>query len=113
MAPDGKWLPFENQREDGSFDVALMESSGGPMRRLTTGNNNTGPVFSRDGRRVWYTSTRTGRPEIWNVPLAGGPETQFTFEGRSGPGESPDGVTLYYTDLSGNLFAQRHLFTGK
>ena len=41
-SPDGKWLTFSAQRDDGGFDVAVMESGGGPLRRLTAGNDNEG-----------------------------------------------------------------------
>ncbi len=106
-SPDGKWLTFSTQRDDGGFDIAVMESSGGPARRLTAGNDNNQPVFSHDGRRVWFTSTRTGRSEIWSVAFEGGPETQFTSEGRMTARVSTDGRTVYYQDFSGNLYARQ------
>jgi hypothetical protein len=105
-SPDGKWLVFQNQREDGNFDIVVMDSRGGPLRRLTTANNNTVPIVSHDGSRVWFVSNRTGRPEIWHVPFAGGAEAQFTFEGRRAPQESPDGKTLYSLDSGGSLYAR-------
>ena len=106
-SPDGKWLTFAAQRDDGGFDIAVMESSGGPLRRLTAGNDNARPVFSHDGRRVWFTSARTGRSEIWSVAFEGGPETQFTSEGRTTARVSADGRTVYYHDVSGNLYARQ------
>jgi Tol biopolymer transport system component/predicted Ser/Thr protein kinase len=106
-SPDGKWLTFSTQRDDGGFDIAVMESSGGPARPLTAGNDNERPVFSHDGRRVWFTSTRTGRSEIWSVAFEGGPETQFTSEGRMTARVSTDGRTVYYQDFSGNLYARQ------
>ena len=52
-SPDGKWLTFSTQRDDGGFDIAVMESSGGPARRLTAGNDNDRPgVFARRTPRV-------------------------------------------------------------
>ena len=106
-SPDGKWVVFQNQREDGNFDEVVMDSAGGPLRRLTTGNNNTMPSVSRDGSRVWFVSNRTGRNEIWSVPFSGGAEVQFTFEGRRAAQESPDGRTLYCLDASGgHLYAR-------
>jgi Tol biopolymer transport system component len=105
-SPDGKWLVFQNQREDGNFDIVVMDSAGGPLRRLTAGNSNMVPSVSRDGSRVWFVSNRTGQDEIWSVPFSGGREVQFTFEGRRAPQESPDGKTLYYLDSSGTLYAR-------
>jgi Tol biopolymer transport system component len=105
-SPDGKWLAFQSQREDGNFDVVIMDSAGGPLRRLTAGNNNVVPSVSRDGSRVWFVSNRTGQDEIWSVPFSGGREIQFTSEGRRAPQESPDGKTLYCLDSSGTLYAR-------
>ena len=105
-SPDGKRLVFQNQRTDGNFDVVLMDADGGPLRRLTTGNNNILPAFSRDGRRVWFQSNRTGQIEIWSVPASGGSEAQFTFEGRRAPQETIDGHELYSLDLRDTLYAR-------
>jgi dipeptidyl aminopeptidase/acylaminoacyl peptidase len=106
-SPDGKWLVFSNQREDGNFDIVAMDSGGGALRRLTTASNfNTEPRFSRDGSRVWFVSNRTGRNEVWSVPFTGGAETQFTHEGRRTPSESVDGKTLYLLDSARNLYAR-------
>jgi Tol biopolymer transport system component len=105
-SPDGKWVVFPSQREDGNFDIVVIDSGGGPVRRLTNGNNNLVPRFSRDGSRVWFVSNRTGRNEIWSVPFAGGAEVQFTHEGRRAPQESPDGKTLYSIDTDFNLQAR-------
>jgi Tol biopolymer transport system component len=93
-------------RQDGNFDIVVIDSSGGPLRRLTTGNNNLAPRFSRDSSRIWFVSNRTGRNEIWSVPFAGGAEVQFTHEGRRSPQESPDGKTLYSIDPDLNLRAR-------
>jgi dipeptidyl aminopeptidase/acylaminoacyl peptidase len=84
----------------------VIDSSGGPVRRLTNANNSLAPRFSRDGSRIWFVSNRTGRNEIWSVPFAGGAEVQFTHEGRRAPQESPDGKTLYSIDADFNLYAR-------
>ena len=54
------------------------------------------PCWSRDGRFLYFVSDRTGRPEIWRVPAAGGTEEPVTREGGNVPFESFDGRTLYY-----------------
>ena len=103
---DGKWVVFPSQRDDGNFDIVVIDASGGPVRRLTTGNSNLAPRFSRDGTRIWFVSNRTGRNEVWSVPFAGGAEVQFTHEGRRSPQESPDGHTLYTIDSDSTLQAR-------
>jgi dipeptidyl aminopeptidase/acylaminoacyl peptidase len=64
------------------------------------------PRWSRDGRLIYFTSSRTGRNEIWRVPAAGGIEQQVTREGGSYPDESFDGRTLYYRRDDGALLAR-------
>jgi hypothetical protein len=66
------------------------------------------PSWSRDGRVLYYGSNRTGRDEIWRVPVAGGTEEQVTWDGGFVPFESLDGQTLYYmkANRNGPLFAR-------
>ena len=60
------------------------------------------PSFSHDGRYLYYASNRTGRYEIWRVPVAGGTEEQLTRRGGFLPFESFDGRTLYYKRGNGD-----------
>jgi Tol biopolymer transport system component len=39
------------------------------------------PSFSRDGAWIYFSSTRTGRPEIWKIPAEGGQLIQVTTNG--------------------------------
>ncbi len=95
-SPDSKWLVFRNQREDGFFNIAVLEAAGGSLRNLVVRGDNQNPSFSLDGNSIWFPSNRTGRPEVWRVPFAAGQEEQFTRNGGGSPVESPDGKTLYY-----------------
>lgn len=36
------------------------------------------PMWSADGRTIYYMSDKTGPENIWNMPVAGGPEKQIT-----------------------------------
>ena len=67
------------------------------------------PSWSGDGRFIYYGSNRTGRYQIWRVPVAGGPEEQVTRESGFLPFESLDGRTLYYkrAENDGPLLAER------
>jgi hypothetical protein len=46
---------------------------------------------------VYFTSDRTGRWEIWRIPLQGGMAEQITTNGGYVGLESADGNSLYYT----------------
>ena len=103
-SPDSKWLVFQNQREDGFFNIAVLEAAGGSLRNLVMRGDNQLPSFSLDGNSIWFDSNRTGRFEVWRVPFAGGQEEQFTKNGGYLPVESPDGKTLYYLKYRQGMF---------
>lgn len=97
-SPDGRWLLFDSSGKDGQLDVWVVEAGGGQPRQLTHGPGNSGiPSWSRDGKRMYFNSDRTGRPEIWRIPIEGGDAEQITRKGGFVGLESADGQTLYYT----------------
>ncbi|MBN8733041.1 MAG: PD40 domain-containing protein [Acidobacteria bacterium] len=97
-SPDDRWIAFDQQNENRSWDIWKIESTGGPPVRLTKGPGSSFiPSWSRDGRWVYFGSDRTGRNEIWRVPAGGGQAEQITRAGGHVAFESVDGKTLYYT----------------
>ena len=52
--------------------VYVVPADGGRTRRLTS-NRSTDvfPSFSRDGKWIYFSSTRTGTPFIWKIPVVG------------------------------------------
>jgi Tol biopolymer transport system component/DNA-binding winged helix-turn-helix (wHTH) protein len=72
------------------------------------------PQISSDGSTLIFVSERSGTPEIWKMPVSGGPAVRLTHEENCGdPRFSPDGRAVVYdsyvkseltvnrTDLSG------------
>nr|MBA3255949.1 PD40 domain-containing protein [Pyrinomonadaceae bacterium] len=55
------------------------------------------PSWSRDGRWIYFASTRTGDHQVWKVPAEGGEAVQVTKQGGFAAFESPDGKFVYYT----------------
>jgi Tol biopolymer transport system component/tRNA A-37 threonylcarbamoyl transferase component Bud32 len=102
-SPDGHWIAFDAQAEDGNYDIYVVDAAGGQPRRLTTN-----PAFehfasfSRDGKWIYFRSSRSGRSEIWRMPAGGGDAVQMTTTGGAGAWESWDGQTLYYSRHDGN-----------
>jgi Tol biopolymer transport system component len=75
-----------------------MASDGGQVRRVTSDDGDEAiPSWSRDGNWIYYSSSRTGRFEIWKVLAKGGKGTQATQNGGWVAIESHDGRSLYYT----------------
>lgn len=103
-SPDGQWLAFDAQGKDGLWDIWVVQPSGGPPRQLTNGaGNNAVPSWSRNGKWVYFVSSRSGRGEIWRLPADAGPVEQITRNGGIVAFESTDGKALYYTkSLSGS-----------
>jgi Tol biopolymer transport system component/predicted Ser/Thr protein kinase len=96
-SPDGRWIAFDSMGQDRTYDVFVIDAAGGPPRRLTTDSSNEHrPSWSRDGRWIYFGSDRTGRLEVFRVPVEGGNAVQVTDAGGYTSHESPDGRTLYY-----------------
>jgi len=50
----------------GNAQVYAMDANGGQPRRLTqSGSIDTEPVFSADGRSIYFVSDRGGSPQIY------------------------------------------------
>jgi serine/threonine protein kinase len=105
-SPDGRWIAFNAQGEDGRWDIYRIDSTGGQPRRLTPeSSDEVLPSWSRDGKWIYYNSNRTGRTEVYRIPSGGGESAQITKDGGSEPRESPDGRTLYYRRAGVRLIA--------
>jgi Tol biopolymer transport system component len=65
IAPNGKTVAFSS--EEGNEQVVLIHELSGNSapRRLTFGGNNLVPVWSADGERIAFRSTREGDPGIF------------------------------------------------
>ncbi len=70
VSPDGTRLAF-GVAELGRRDIWTYEVGTQKLARLTREGDNRVPVWSRDGRRLAYSSTRDGTPKIWVQPADG------------------------------------------
>jgi Tol biopolymer transport system component len=107
-SPDGRSLAFDSQAEDGTTGgVWVVESRGGQPRRVTR-EASVLSTWSLDGQSLYVRSTRSGRPEIWRVPLSGdGRWEQVTTEGVVFLLESPHPkAALFYLTNGGSLRAR-------
>jgi serine/threonine protein kinase/WD40 repeat protein len=97
-SPDGRWIAYDALGSDRRRKINVVESSGGQPREVTRGQwSSNVPSWSRDGKWIYFTSDRTGRPEIWRIPFSGGAAEQITRGGGYVALEAPDRKTLYYT----------------
>jgi Tol biopolymer transport system component len=97
-SPDGRQIAFDTRFRGSPSTVMVIASEGGEPRRLTgPGSIEHVPIWSHDGRWIYFSSERTERSEIWKVPASGGEPVRVTSSGGLEAFASPDGQFLYYT----------------
>ena len=106
VAPDGSSVVYGRRTiEDGAYKTRLwrVPMSGGRAEQITTGDSDTRPRFSPDGKTLVFLSGRSGKSQPWLLPLAGGePRPLAEFAGQAGAAEwSPDGRSVAVLAQSG------------
>jgi hypothetical protein len=74
FAPDGNALAFAWNGELGNnVDIYVKQIGNEALLRLTTDPaEDVVPSWSRDGNWIYFSSKRSGSPQIWRMPAAGG-----------------------------------------
>lgn len=107
-SPDGKTLALTLSRDGGSqlnlLDVTVAGSQ--PRRIAQSSSIDTEPVFTADGKTIYFVSDRGGSPQIYRVPVTGGNPERVTFTGtyNISPALSPDGRWLAYVSRVSGAF---------
>ncbi len=98
FSPDGSMLVY-NRREGENFANYTIPTTGGEPRRISPeGVTEDFPIWSADGEYIYFTSNRSGEPNIWRVKANGASEAvQITNGGAYRATPAPDGKTIYYT----------------
>lgn len=97
FSPDGSKLVVTLGGVDGNLDIFVLDVNTKEATRLTTHRAiDTEGSWSPDGRSIYFTSDRSGGPQIYRVGAAGGTPERVTFEGsyNARPRLSPDGSKL-------------------
>jgi Tol biopolymer transport system component/DNA-binding winged helix-turn-helix (wHTH) protein len=95
-SPDGQIIAYDS-RPNGNADLFMVSADGGQPRQLTQDQSDeVMPSFSRDGKRIYFASDRTGTWNVYSMPVGGGAVTQLTTLGGFTAVESPDGKYVYY-----------------
>ncbi len=107
-SPDGRALAVTLSRDGGSQLYTLdMSSAGAEPRRLTQSSSiDTEPVYSPDGKFIYFVSDRGGSPQIYRMAAAGGMPERVTFTGtyNISPALSSDGRWIaYISRVSGSF----------
>lgn len=95
-SPDSKQLVYY-RRVEGKPAIFAMDVDTGQHRRITNDAfNNVTPSWSWDGNWIYFSSDRTGTPQIFKIPTASGDPVQVTQQGGIDPQESRDSKFLVY-----------------
>ena len=80
----------------------MLTSKGEITKRVTNSwGANVSPKFSPDGRKIAFTSSRSGNPQIYIQGLDSGEAQRITFTGKynASPAWSPDGKKIAYVGI--------------
>jgi WD40 repeat protein len=100
VSPDGAWLAL--WASSPAEDLLLIRPDGSELRQLTSDpERDRTPYWSPDGRRILFSSNRSGKYEAWTIRPDGSGLTQITHMPDQPvfyPFWSPDGqqIGLYY-----------------
>src|SRR3954469_2510320 len=109
ISPDGSTIAFVS-----GGDIWEVPAQGGDARLLVSHPaTESRPLFSPDGSRLAFTSTRTGNGDVYALTLATGDLTRLTFDDAAElvSGWSADGQSVLFQsnshDISGMLDVYR------
>ncbi|HTU65062.1 MAG TPA: Tol-Pal system beta propeller repeat protein TolB [Steroidobacteraceae bacterium] len=97
-SPDGKKLALTLSGSNGNLDIYLLDLASQQLTRLTDDQAiDTEPVFAADGGSIYFTSDRSGSPQIYRLTVGSSERPKrITFSGsyNARPRISPDGNQL-------------------
>ena len=99
---DGRKLVVTLGGSDGNPDIHVLDLASRDITRLTTSRAiDTEGSWSPDGRQIYFTSDRSGGPQVYRMSASGGTPERVTFEGsyNARPRLSPDGTKLAMVHL--------------
>jgi TolB protein len=102
FSPDGRKLALTLGGLDGNLDIHVLDLGTRDLRRLTTNRAiDTEGTWSPDGETIFFTSDRSGGPQVYSIDVNGGSPQRVTFEGsyNARPRLSPDGSKLALVTL--------------
>jgi len=107
-SPDGKKLALTLSGNNGNLDIYLLDLGTQALTRLTEDPGiDTEAAFAPDGSSIYFTSDRSGSPQVYKLALGGGDRPRrVTFQGtyNARPRVSPDGKQLAVLTLDDGAY---------
>ena len=108
IAPDGSEIAFVS-----GGDIWTVPAAGGEARLLVSHPaTESRPLYSPDGHRLAFISTRTGNGDIYLLTLDTGDLKRLTFDDSNDQldGWSADGRWIYFTSSSRDISGMNDIF---
>jgi len=107
-SPDGKKLALTLSGNNGNLDIYLLDLASQALTRITDDPGiDTEAAFSPDGSAVYFTSDRSGSPQVYRQGIGGAERPKrITFTGsyNARPRVSPDGKQLAVLTLDNGAY---------
>lgn len=111
ISPNGDKIAFvvslpNLQKVKTATTIYIMNSDGSELRQITSSNfTSYSPIWSKDGKGIYFNSTRNGSEQVYYLRLDGGEPEQITDYslGVSSPKYSSDGKKILF---SANVFPE-------
>lgn len=105
VSPDGKLIAFVIRKTDmeankGRTDIWLIGTDGTGLKQLTKDKAaDFNPLWSKDGKSIYFLSTRSKSSQVWRIPVTGGEAVAVTALPLDVGNLilSPDGTKLAFT----------------
>jgi Tol biopolymer transport system component len=93
--PDGSRFVFASLKDN---QIYVVPARSREPSRITAQGRNTDPVFSPDGRSIYFSSDRSGRWQLWRMNADGSQPEPLTRDGfdNTHPYPSPDGRSVAF-----------------
>lgn len=106
-SPDGRKLAVALSFS-GNLNIYVLDMASRHETRITTDSSsiNTQPVWAPDGQSIYFTSDRSSKPQIYQVPDSGGTAARTSFQGQSNQDAavSYDGKQIAMVQGNGNVY---------